>query len=75
MENKENGSMIAITTIVILIVIVAFISLFMTGCVLNNENIIQYGQDDTMQQEQEQSQKQEGSLEATLNPPQVKLAG
>lgn len=73
MESKETWALGTVITIVVVVGILALASLLFTGCVLNNECIIQYGPDDSMQQEQ--VQEQEGSLEATLNPPQVKVSG
>lgn len=68
---NENQSFAGAAIAVLILGLVGIVMLLFSGCVINNENIIQLGEGDTMQQEE--MQEQSGSLEATLTTPIGKL--
>jgi multisubunit Na+/H+ antiporter MnhC subunit len=66
---KEGTTIAAIILTAFIVGIASITVMLFSGCVLNNENIIQYGSDDSTRQEQEA----QGSLEAAIETPLQKL--
>jgi hypothetical protein len=63
MKDEYKFAGVALTALIIAIVAVTF--LMLSGCIIRNENIIQYGSSDSL----DQKEQAEGSLQATVEGP------
>lgn len=66
---NQNYTFAGTAIAVLIIGIMAMAALLFSGCVLNNENIIQYGSDDSLKE----TAAAEGTVQATIEGPLKQL--